>query len=1605
MSRKKEFSLVDDSNEELNRRKMKAIRQCLKILEEDFTEPCQRKCDLCHMSKAMSVKALHDDVKDEDTDLFGFSSTETKTDFKLGLYSSNSQRLSRPFSHNTEEKNVHHPVSSNGVLWDKPALAPSADMSYKQLSIHWQIFPQDSKTMEDIDEALCIAICNLSHLHDADKMLKYLELKVKQEGDKVAETADGTFDELITSLLLRKRKLCAELVKSINNYSAGIAKAKEVIEEKKKCLMSAIRIAKELKITPSVRTYCDLAQVIYNLKLPVEAELSRVNSLKEKLSPRFFLNTDEITSLLKNLGKIEWGTTGHEDNGLTFDDKEEMPGCNTQSSVENMFPALSRDKIRALANKLGVHKEVKNTQVQETHPMLHHQSIPALPKSPSSPDVIIEEIFEDDLEKFPTEYHADNQRRKLFKKETPFQHKAGSTELVFVSHVINPCHFYIQRYSQKKEAAVLEKKLKNFCCNKSSSLLPSDVLELGARTFIKSKETGMWCRGTITELIPLKSKNERKPCGPIRYKVCDIALLEAFLIDFGSSVVLIFSGYVPTERPEPATLQTVETDDICLFVRKPDQRIEAELAAVPPLAVRCSLKDVVPKNASEGWGEEARTKFLGMVNNKVVLMTIFREEDGVLIVDLKKPPFNKISNNMPVSLKDALVFLDLARFRSQLPSQLENNTVLQYSPPKIPQEREVVAVVVCHINSPTDFYLQLGDSLDSSALPKRIQEVYAYGKNLEIVCPVEGQACIAKQKDGNWYRAQIIGLPSHQEVTVKYVDFGNVANVTLKDIRRVKKEFLSFPEKAIRCRLACIEPYKGTNEWNRRAKERFEEMTEDKLMLCSVVEILDNNILSIELFDSSSVHGRSFSINCQLVKEDLASYIPGYTESTAVRPSEIWDVPLEEIPETSETLNPIDVESVDEGDFKSVSKKELQVRISHVVSPSKIFIQWLSSESILKSLQEKMATIYKESQPQSVKWESSMHCAVYVRDLKQWQRGQISRIVSETSAEVMLYDSGAEKTVDISCLRKLEENVKIIRTLAIECSLADIRPTGGSTQWTATVCECLSYYLTGAQVKIIIQESDVACALPVKILCKDETGQLIDISEHLIKKGLAFRNRRTDKASMACSVSKEHLKVQLEQENTQLDGCNSETARGKNSAAPEENIAISESEQKSCKTYEALLPSGMDEIYKCPIIPEAKIFQAVVSCIGRDGTIYIIPKSFEIELNKLMTEIQNNFKCLGLLEPYCWKKGEACVVRGSDTMWYRGKVVELSGSTLQVQYIDHGCIERIPQCHLYPTTLYTGIPPFCIPCQLYKTVPIGDFWQQDAVDCLQELLTNEEVEIHVQELPDNPWGKLSINLYFGGMSLSSFMAYQKYCVAEDCQDITDLEIFEGDVPVLPSYMLPPLPNPGDTFPVRVTHLVSPKEVYICLDPSKNNLMKQSTIEGDANCDSELESLEEALKWCNKSVESLPLLTQFRTEMPCLVEYQDGLWYRAKLLSIEESDPVKVLVQFVDYGSFLVVPTSRLRHIPYHLLKYPVQAVRALLAGFKPALYDKNVKRIPYAPEWSVEALWAMMECVEGKQLSASMLALSPEVTISLYEDDQNLVHMKLIEMGLADLEE
>lgn len=58
--------------------------------------------------------------------------------------------------------------------------------------------------------------------------------------------------------------MCEELVRNTDDYLSNLMMAKSYIEGKKNDLDAAMKIARELKSAPSLRTYCDLTQVIFS---------------------------------------------------------------------------------------------------------------------------------------------------------------------------------------------------------------------------------------------------------------------------------------------------------------------------------------------------------------------------------------------------------------------------------------------------------------------------------------------------------------------------------------------------------------------------------------------------------------------------------------------------------------------------------------------------------------------------------------------------------------------------------------------------------------------------------------------------------------------------------------------------------------------------------------------------------------------------------------------------------------------------------------------------------------------------------------------------------------------------------------------------------------------------------------------------------------------------------------------------------------------------------------------------------------------------------------------------------------------------------------------
>lgn len=113
------------------------------------------------------------------------------------------------------------------------------------------------------------------------------------------------------------------------------------------------------------------------------------------------------------------------------------------------------------------------------------------------------------------------------------------------------------------------------------------------------------------------------------------------------------------------------------------------------------------------------------------------------------------------------------------------------------------------------------------------------------------------------------------------------------------------------------------------------------------------------------------------------------------------------------------------------------------------------------------------------------------------------------------------------------------RLLSIFCS--SIRPAGGCSSWTATACDFISYYLTGAMAIMTIkvtkstifnllykfynilfspvylyvcdwwifclQEPSSVRPVPISLFCSNRAGRHVSISDFLITEGLALRER------------------------------------------------------------------------------------------------------------------------------------------------------------------------------------------------------------------------------------------------------------------------------------------------------------------------------------------------------------------------------------------------------------------------------------------------------------------------------------------------------------------
>lgn len=274
------------------------------------------------------------------------------------------------------------------------------------------------------------------------------------------------------------------------------------------------------------------------------------------------------------------------------------------------------------------------------------------------------------------------------------------------------------------------------------------------------------------------------------------------------------------------------------------------------------------------------------------------------------------------------------------------------------------------------------------------------------------------------------------------------------------------------------------------------------------------------------------------------------------------------------------------------------------------------------------------------------------------------------------------------------------------------------------------------------------------------------------------------------------------------------------------------------------------------------------------------PNRFYLHLEADENAIQQFAQSLQIVAPSLpqlteFRAGIFCIAQYSlDGQWYRAKIIDTDGEVTSVLFVDYGNTDTITNNSLLKQSneSFDPIKHYALPCALAIQPTKSTEWNQGACE---KMLTIAEDLLHFEFISEEP--SLSyVTLYDGDRDIANELIIEGY--AEPLQQ---------------------LKNGEKCF---VSHVDSLDDFYIQM-----------------NSDSKaLNLIEEYLS----DVSKFGTLAEYRAGTICIAQYEDGAYYRAKILNDSPtSDASKgIKVHFIDYGNTFMA--TELRSLPRSIAELP-----------------------------------------------------------------------------------
>uniref|UniRef100_A0A663MQ48 Tudor domain containing 1 n=1 Tax=Athene cunicularia TaxID=194338 RepID=A0A663MQ48_ATHCN len=366
-------------------------------------------------------------------------------------------------------------------------------------------------------------------------------------------------------------------------------------------------------------------------------------------------------------------------------------------------------------------------------------------------------------------------------------------------------------------------------------------------------------------------------------------------------------------------------------------------------------------------------------------------------------------------------------------------------------------------------------------------------------------------------------------------------------------------------------------------------------------------------------------------------------------------------------------------------------------------------------------------------------------------------------------------------------------------------------------------------------------------------------------------------------------------------------------------------------------------------IKKAMEVQGTVTEFKSPCEFYIQMSSPEVldQISKLSVKLQDCYANTVIQEQYIAVKGEVCVARCTLDQVTSDSVFKVLISF--PPYIDYGNEENIPLSWVKALHKDTELlfPPCAIKCSFANYDPKEKGWSEDMdnissqligkrcsvtiVDILQEeMMLNFAVDVVV---PD--FGKYLV-VYMGKKTPTQLITLS--CFKEKIPEDEEFLYFGNSVAVCVSVCI------GDVFSGVVSSVQNPENFFCQQMHSARQLAELQVSLNDH---------------CGKSPSS-PAFHPTAGNVCCAQFTEDNLWYRAAVIQCVSEDAV--LVGYIDYGNFEVLPLTRLRPVIPRLMDLPAQAIRCTLAGVK-----------PLSGAWTSKAISFMNQLVKDKVLTVKVM--------------------------------